>query len=153
MGARVAIAARRPEELTEAAAHLAQLGIEAQTIVTDLADFAGIPKLVDEVIGRLGEIDILVNNAGTTWGAPAESHPAEAWLKVINLNVNATFFLSQEVARRSMIPRRRGKIVNMASIAGLSGGLGLSTVAYNTSKAAIIHCTRSPSARDSFPRR
>jgi len=146
MGARVAITARKPDELNEAAGHLARLGIEAQTIATDLADLPAIPGLVDQVIGRLGDIDILVNNAGTTWGAPAESHPADAWRKVMTLNVDATFFLSQEVARRSMIPRRRGKIINMASIAGLSGGLGLTTVAYNTSKAAIIHCTRTLAA-------
>ena len=146
MGARVAIAARKADELQEAGAHLAQLGIEAQAIVADLADLAAIPKLVEQVAERLGDIDILVNNAGTTWGAPAETHPADAWHKVMTLNVDATFFLSQEVARRSMIPRRRGKIINMASIAGLSGGLGLSTVAYNTSKAAIIQCTRTLAA-------
>ena len=146
MGARVAITARKPDELNEAAAHLARLGIEAQTIAADLADLPAIPGLVDQVIGRLGDIDILVNNAGTTWGAPAESHPADAWRKVMTLNVDAMFFLSQEVARRSLIPRRRGKIINMASIAGLSGGLGLTTVAYNTSKAAIIHCTRTLAA-------
>jgi len=146
MGARVAITARKPDELKEAAARLARLGIEAQTIAADLADLSAIPGLVEQVTGRLGDVDILVNNAGTTWGAPAESHPADAWRKVMTLNVDAMFFLSQEVARRSLIPRRRGKVINMASIAGLSGGLGLTTVAYNTSKAAIIHCTRSLAA-------
>ncbi|MGH8314898.1 MAG: SDR family oxidoreductase [Steroidobacterales bacterium] len=146
MGARVAITARKPDALQEAAAHLARLGIEAQTIAADLADLSAIPGLVEQVTGRLGDIDVLVNNAGTTWGAPAESHPADAWRKVMTLNVDAMFFLSQEVARRSLIPRRRGKVINMASIAGLSGGLGMTTVAYNTSKAAIIHCTRTLAA-------
>jgi len=92
-------------------------------------------------------VDILVNNAGTTWGAPAEEHPPEAWHKVMNLNLNAIFFLSQEVGRRCMIPRRKGKIINMSSVAGLrADGSGMSTIAYNTSKAALLHFTRSLAA-------
>ncbi len=70
---------------------------------------------------HLGEIDILVNNAGATWGAPAEDHPLDAWDKVMNLNVRGIFLLTQAVGRASMIPRRTGRIINVASIAGLSG--------------------------------
>jgi gluconate 5-dehydrogenase len=99
--------------------------------------------MVDQVLAKHGTIDILVNNAGATWGAPAESHPAEAWNKVMNLNVNGLFFLTQEVAKRCMIPRRSGKIVNVASIAGLAGGVpGTTTIAYHTSKGAVINFTR-----------
>lgn len=146
MGARVAITARKPEELADAAGVLRRAGIDVQTFTSDLADLSGIPQLVEQVFAGIGDIDVLVNNAGTSWGAPAETHPADAWMKVMNLNVNATFFLSQAVARRSMIPRKRGKIINMASIAGLSGGIGMSTAAYNTSKAAVINLTRSLAA-------
>jgi NAD(P)-dependent dehydrogenase (short-subunit alcohol dehydrogenase family) len=147
MGARLAITARKSDELAEAAARLKRGGIEALTVTCDLAQLTGIPKLVDQVVSGLGNIDILVNNAGASWGAPAESHPADAWLKVMNLNVNATFFLSQEVARRCMIPRKAGRIINMASVAGLSGGSpDMTTVAYSTSKAAVINCTRSLAA-------
>ncbi|MFL6654765.1 MAG: SDR family oxidoreductase, partial [Sulfurifustis sp.] len=102
-----------------------------------------IPGVVAKVLGRFGTIDILVNNAGTTWGAPAEDHPAEAWHKVMNLNINAMFFLSQEVGRRCMIPKRAGKIINISSIAGLSGGgAEVHTIAYSTSKAAVLNFTR-----------
>jgi len=84
-----------------------------------------------------------VNNAGATWGSPAEDHPLEAWNKVMNLNVNALFLLTQAVAQRCMIPRRSGKIINIASVAGLAGGpVGTTTVAYCTSKAAVLNMTR-----------
>jgi NAD(P)-dependent dehydrogenase (short-subunit alcohol dehydrogenase family) len=92
---------------------------------------------------RLGHIDILVNNAGATWGAPAEDHPVEAWDKVMNLNIRSIFLLSQAVGKRSMIPRKYGRIINVASIAGLSGNPpGMQTIAYNTSKGAVVNFTR-----------
>jgi gluconate 5-dehydrogenase len=88
-------------------------------------------------------VDILVNNAGAAWSAPAESHPADAWNKVVNLNVNAVFFLTQEIGRRCMIPRKSGKVVNIASVAGLAGGPpGTTTIAYSTSKGAMLNFTR-----------
>jgi len=143
MGAKVAITARKQGELDEAKAHLEKLGIETLTIAGDLSKFETIPGMVDQVLKRFGTIDILVNNAGTTWGASAADHPAEAWHKVMNLNVNALFFLSQEVGKRVMIPRRSGKIINISSVAGLrANGPGMATPAYNTSKAAVLNLTR-----------
>lgn len=147
MGARVAITARKSAELEQAAAHLENLGIDALTLVNDLSKFDTIPGLVDQVVGGLGDIDILVNNAGATWGAPAEDYPAEGWHKVINLNVNGLFFLTQKVGKRCMIPKRAGKIVNIASVSGLSGNsLGVRTIAYNTSKGAVVNFTRALAA-------
>jgi gluconate 5-dehydrogenase len=85
----------------------------------------------------------LVNNAGASWGAPAEEHPVEAWDKVMNLNVRGYFILSQEVAKLSMIPRGKGRILNVASIAGLAGNPSeMKTIAYNTSKGAVVNFTR-----------
>ena len=69
-------------------------------------------------MSRLGEIDILVNNAGAAWGAPAEDHPLAAWDKVMNVNVRGYFLLSQMVAKQSMIKRKSGRIINVASISG-----------------------------------
>ena len=147
MGARIAITARKSAELEQAAAHLKELGIEALTIVNDLSKFDTIPGLVEQVVSGLGDIDILVNNAGATWGAPAEDYPAEGWHKVINLNINGLFFLTQAVGRRCMIPKRAGKIVNIASVSGLSGNsLGVGTIAYNTSKGAVVNFTRALAA-------
>jgi len=146
-GAKVAITARKQGELDEAKARLSGLGIETLTIAGDLSKFDTIPAMLQQALDRFGNIDILVNNAGTTWGAPAEDHPPEAWHKVMNLNLNAMFFLTQEVGRRCMIPKSRGSIINMASVAGLRAhGSGMTTIAYNTSKAAVLHFTRSLAA-------
>jgi NAD(P)-dependent dehydrogenase (short-subunit alcohol dehydrogenase family) len=143
MGARVAITARKQDELDAAAARLRKRDIDALTISADLSRLDTIPALVDQVLAKFDHVDILVNSAGATWGAPAEDYPAEGWHKVINLNLNATFFLTQQIGKRSMIPRRAGKIVNIASIAGLSGNPpGMATIAYNTSKAGLINFTR-----------
>lgn len=143
MGCRVVITARKADELAEASAHLQANGIDVLTLVNDLQQFDGIPGLIDDVLGKHGHIDILVNNAGASWGAPAEDYPDEAWHKVMNLNITAPFFLAREVGKRSMIARRAGKIINIASIAGLKGTpAGMNTIAYNTSKAAAINFTR-----------
>ncbi len=142
-GCRIALTARKADELSAAKESLATKGCEVHTVACDLSKLDRIPALVDEVGQHYGTIDILVNNAGATWGAPAESHPDEAWHKVIDLNVNAPFFLTREVGRRFMIPRRSGKVIVMASAAGLKGTRpGIHTISYNTSKAAVIHFAR-----------
>ncbi len=142
-GARVVISSRKAEDLEEATAQLQARGIDARWIAADCAQQASVQHLVDETLQRMGDIDILVNNAGAAWGAPAEDHPVEAWDKVMNLNVRGYFLLSQQVARRSMIARRSGAIINVASIAGLGGNpSAMKTIAYNTSKGAVINFTR-----------
>ena len=142
-GARVLLSARKAAELEAAVAALKARGIDADWIAADSSQPADIERLAASAIARLGHVDILVNNAGASWGAPAEDHPLEAWDKVMNLNVRAIFLLSQAIGKASMIPRRRGRIVNVASIAGFSGNAGaMKTVAYNTSKAAVINFTR-----------
>jgi gluconate 5-dehydrogenase len=147
LGVKIAITARKQGELDEAGARLSKQGVEALTIAGDLSKYDTIPAMVDKAVAKFGTIDILVNNAGATWGAPAEEYPPEAWHKVMNLNVNAMFFLSQDVGRRCMIPRKTGKIINMSSVAGLRAmGSGMTTIAYNTSKAAVLHLTRALAA-------
>jgi len=142
-GARVVVSARKAGELEAAVAALKARGVNAGWIAADSSLPAEVQRLADEAIATLGHVDILVNNAGATWGAPAEDHPLEAWDKVMNLNVRSIFLLSQAVGKASMIPRRRGRIVNVASIAGLAGNTGgMTTVAYNTSKAAVLNFTR-----------
>lgn len=147
MGAKVAISARKAGELADAKAQLEAKGIETLTIVNDLSKLDQIPGLVSAVLDRFGAIDILVNNAGATWGAPAEDYPDEAWRKVMTLNIDAMFFLSREVGKRSMIPRKSGRIINISSVAGLSGNPpAMTTIAYNTSKGADINFTRALAA-------
>lgn len=143
MGCRLAITARKPGELDEARVHLEKMGFDVLTVANDLSKADQIPGLVDQVLQRFGTIDVLVNNAGATWSAPATDYPDEAWRKVMGLNVDSVFFLSREVARRCMIPKGSGKIINIASVAGLRGSaVNVTTVAYHTSKAAVVNMTR-----------
>lgn len=149
MGARVALTARKADELEGAVAHLASLGIDSLAIACDLQQPQTVAPMVAKAVEGFGPIDILVNNAGATWGEAALDHPLEAWMKVINLNLTAMFLVSQEVGRRCMVPRRRGKIVNMASILGLVGSGSTSTpgtIAYNTSKGGVVNFTRTLAA-------
>ena len=144
MGANLALTARKADELAEAKAHLAGSGVEVLTVVNDLAKVDTVPAMVDAVMQKYGRIDILVNNAGATWGAAAEDYPMEAWKKVLDLNLNGTFAVTQEVGRRSMIPNKYGRIVVIASIAGLKGNPPgtLKVIAYNTSKGGLVNFTR-----------
>jgi gluconate 5-dehydrogenase len=149
MGARVAITARKAPELEEAAAGLRKLGIEALPLACDMAEPASIDPMVDRVAAELGPIDILVNNAGTTWGAATVEHPLEAWQKVVDLNLTSLFVTSQAVGRKCMVPRRSGKIINIASILGMVGAGDISrpgTIAYAASKGGVIAFTRSLAA-------
>jgi gluconate 5-dehydrogenase len=144
MGARVLLSARKAEELEQACAGLGSQGIDAGWIAADGAVDADVARLAEQAIERLGHVDILVNNAGATWGAPAEDHPVEAWDKVMNLNIRGVFLLTRAIGKASMIPRRYGRIVNVASIAGLLGNPPelMHTIAYNTSKGALVNFTR-----------
>jgi NAD(P)-dependent dehydrogenase (short-subunit alcohol dehydrogenase family) len=142
-GAKVMLSARKSSELEEAVAQLEAAGIDARWIAADCAAESDIHRLAEETMERMGDVDILVNNAGAAWGAPAEDHPVEAWDKVMNLNVRGYFLLSQHLAKKSMIPRKKGRIINVASIAGLGGNpKEMTTLAYNTSKGAVITFTQ-----------
>jgi NAD(P)-dependent dehydrogenase (short-subunit alcohol dehydrogenase family) len=112
-GARILLSSRKAADLEEAAADLQAKGIDTRWVAADASDPAQIRKVCDEAMQRLGQIDILVNNAGATWGAPAEDYPLEAW-----------------------------DIINIASIAGLSGSIDVKFVAYGTSKGAVVNFTR-----------
>ena len=148
MGARLVLSARKADELQSASARLIGQGIDAHWIAADSSNPQEIARLATDARAHLGEIDVLVNNAGASWGAAAEDHPLEAWDKIMNLNVRGIFLLTQAVGRASMIPRRSGRIINVASIAGLSGNAPgtMSTIAYNTSKGAVVNFTRTLAA-------
>ena len=146
-GARIMLSSRKAEDLEQAAAELQGAGIDARWIAADCAKEADIRHLADETLQRMGAVDILVNNAGAAWGSPAEDHPVEAWDKVMNVNIRGYFILSQHIAKHGMIARKSGRIINIASIAGLGGNpSGMQTIAYNTSKGAVINFTRALAA-------
>src|SRR5712675_2178905 len=123
-GARIVLSSRKAGDLKQAQEHLAGLGIKSDWIVADNAKDDDVKRLADEAIDKLGKVDILVNNAGATWGASTEDHPIEAWDKLMNLNIRSLFLLSQRIGKLSMIPNKYGRIINIASVAGLRGGIG-----------------------------
>jgi NAD(P)-dependent dehydrogenase (short-subunit alcohol dehydrogenase family) len=146
-GARIMLSSRKASDLEEATTELQAAGIDARWIAADCAKDEEINRLADETLQRMGDVDILVNNAGAAWGAPAEDHPTDAWDKVMNLNVRGYFLLAQRIAKKSMIGKQAGSIINIASIAGLGGNpSGMNTIAYNTSKGAVINFTRALAA-------
>jgi gluconate 5-dehydrogenase len=148
MGAKVAITARKKDELDEAVSHLRKNGIEAACYVCDMGKRDAIPPMAEEILKRFGKVEILVNNAGATWGAPAEDHTLEAWDKLVNLNLTGAFVLTQLIGKRSMIPAKWGRIINIASIAGLMGQDKriVRTLAYNTTKGGLVNFTRALAA-------
>ena len=157
-GAKIVLSSRKPSDLEKAAKALQDQGIDASWIAADCSIEAEVRRLGDESIEALGgKVDILVNNAGAAWGAAAEDHGVDAWDKIMNLNVRGYFILSQHIAKHSMIPNKDGKnrpgqgqggsIINVASIAGLGGNPpGFNTIAYNTSKGAVVNFTRTLAA-------
>ena len=144
MGARLAITARKKDELDSAVRHLNTQNIQASSFVCDIGKREAIAPVADEILGKLGRVDILVNNAGATWGAPAETHPLDAWDKLVNVNLSGLFALTQIVARKSMIPAKWGRIINVASVAGLLGQdpRFAATAAYTATKHGVIGLTR-----------
>ena len=144
LGARVALSARKKDELDEAVAHLKTRGVEASAWVCDLGKREQVAPLVDGLLGKLGKVDILVNNAGATWGAPAEDHPLEAWDKLVNLNLTGAFLLSQALAKKVMIPGKWGRILNVASVNGLFANDPrlVRTAAYVATKHGLVGLTR-----------
>lgn len=144
MGAQIAISARKTEELDEATSRLKKMNIQATPFVCDIGKREQVAPLADAVLKKFGKVDILVNNAGATWGSPAEDHPLEAWDKLVNVNLTGAFLLSQAIAKRSMIPNKWGRIINTASVAGLTASdpRVVRTVAYNATKHGLVGLTR-----------
>jgi gluconate 5-dehydrogenase len=144
MGATLALTARKKDELEHAVEHLRKLGVEAHAFACDVGKRDTLPAVFDQMLAKLGRVDILVNNAGAVWGAPAEDHPLEAWDKLISLNLVGTFVMSQQAAKKAMIPARHGRIVNVASVAGLyaSDPAVVRTVSYNATKHGVVGLTK-----------
>ncbi len=144
MGARLALTARKKDELDAAVAHLGGAGIEAHAWVCDIGRREMLPGVFDQMLAKLGRVDILVNNAGAVWGAPAEDHPLEAWDKLVNLNLIGGFIMAQQAAKKTMIPAKWGRIINVASVAGLSASdpAVVRTVSYNATKHGVIGMTK-----------
>jgi NAD(P)-dependent dehydrogenase (short-subunit alcohol dehydrogenase family) len=142
MGASLVLCARKKERCEQAAEELRTFGVQTLALACDVKDPARIQAAAAAAVQHFGRIDILINNAGTSWGAPAEDMTLEQWNKVLETNLTGTFLFSQAVGKL-MIAQRRGKIINIASVAGLRGSPpGFSAIGYSTSKAGVIMFTK-----------
>jgi len=127
-------------EVEATAGAISALGRKALAVVADVGDIDSIDRMARRVVGEFGGIDILVNNAGVTRRAYIMDLTEEDWDRIMRVNGKGVFFCLQRVARE-MIPRRRGVIINIASIAG-KGYAGTSNAIYAASKGAVISLTR-----------
>ena len=142
MGANVVLCARKKERCELAAQELRQLGVQTLALACDVKNPDQVRAVVDETIEKFGRLDILINNAGTAWGAPVEEMRLEHWNKVMETNLTGTFLFSQ-AAGRFMAPQLRGKIINIASVAGLQGApLEFQAIGYHASKGGVIAFTK-----------
>ncbi|MCC6176811.1 MAG: glucose 1-dehydrogenase [Chloroflexi bacterium] len=142
-GARVVVTARREEWLGSAKSELTAAGIAATAEVCDVTDEQQIERLAGAVVAREGSVDILVNAAGIAWGASPTEMPVERWRQVMEVNSGGVFLCCRAFGAR-MLQRGRGRIVNVASVAGLVGQAPavLDAVGYTASKGAVIALTR-----------
>ncbi len=142
MGANLVLCARKKERCQQAAEDLRKLGVKTLALACDVKNPADIHQVVDATMAQFGRIDILINNAGASWGAPVEEMRLEHWNKVIETNLTGTFLFSQAVGK-IMIGQRRGKIINIASVAGLRGSPPeFQAIGYHASKGGVIIFTK-----------
>ncbi|MGG4490704.1 SDR family oxidoreductase [Metabacillus idriensis] len=143
-GASLVLCSRKAAACEDVASRLrSEYGVKAIALSCDVTNSEDVKNAVKTALEEFGKIDILVNNSGATWGAPVQDMPLEAWNKVMNVNVTGTFLMSQE-AGKHMMKQKSGKIINIASVAGLGGTdpRYMDTIAYNTSKGAVITFTK-----------
>jgi gluconate 5-dehydrogenase len=142
VGANLVLCARKRERCERAAAELERFGVKTLALPCDVRKAEDIQSVVDRAVSEFGRIDILFNNAGTSWGAPVEEMKLEHWNKVIETNLTGTFLFSQ-AAGRVMTAQRRGKVINIASVAGLQGAPPeLQAIGYHASKGGVIAFTK-----------
>jgi gluconate 5-dehydrogenase len=141
-GARLVLCARRDEWLAPAVKEFRARGFTVEGALCDVSKAADVQAVVDQTVRTFGQVDILVNNAGISWGDEPETMPLEKWQKVIDVNLTGAFLFSQ-AAGREMLKRQSGRIINVASIAGLHASVnGPHYVGYAASKAGLMGLTR-----------
>ena len=141
-GGNLVLCARKKERCEQTAAELQRFGVKILPLGCDVRKADDIHSVVDRAVSEFGRIDILFNNAGTSWGAPVQEMKLEHWNKVLETNLTGTFLFSQ-AAGKHMIRQKRGKIINIASVAGLQGAPPeLQAIGYHASKGGVISFTR-----------
>jgi gluconate 5-dehydrogenase len=141
-GAKVALTGRRASYLDPTVAAFKEEGYDCFSVVADVSKAEDVEMTVRTVLEKYGQIDILVNNAGQTWGQNAEEMSLARWEMVLNTNLTGVFLMCQAVGKH-MIERKEGRIINLASVAGLRAGAteGVKMLGYSTSKGGVITLT------------
>jgi NAD(P)-dependent dehydrogenase (short-subunit alcohol dehydrogenase family) len=152
MGADLVLCARKQERCHQAAEELQQLGVKVIALGCDVKNPDSIQEMVEATLAQFGRIDVLINNAGISWGAPIEEMRLEDWNKVIETNLTGTFLCAQVVGKvmirqgrggNSASNNSAGKIINIASVAGLGGAPAeLPAIGYHASKGGVISFTK-----------
>ena len=143
VGAAVVVAARTRDAIEAVAMELRAAGGRAWAVSCDVTNLANVQALARAAETHLGHVDILVNNAGISHSAPLQKITLEDWNRILTVNATGTFLCTQAFLPR-MVERRWGRIVNIASVAGLGGGKYIA--AYSASKHAVVGFTRSAAA-------
>lgn len=142
-GAALMLCARREEWLTPAVTELRGRGFRVEGALCDVAKPQDVQTVVDRTVAAFGAVDILINNAGVSWGEAPEKMPLDKWQKVLDVNLTSAFVIGREAAKR-MIPRGRGKVINIGS---LTSTLARATVApYTVAKGGIKMLTQAMAA-------
>ena len=142
-GSNIVICSRKRENCEAAARDIEKLGVKSLGLAADVTKPVEVEAVKDATLKAFGRVDVLVNNAGRAWVATPEEMPLERWQQTMDLNINAPFICSQ-IFGREMIRAGKGKIINIASIAGLVGRnpRAYSSIVYGTSKGALVQFTR-----------
>ena len=142
-GADIILCARQLERCEQAARELEALGVRTAAMACDVSNPEQVRAVVESAVDQFKRIDVLVNSAGISWGAPAEDMRLADWHKVLETNLTGTFLFCQQVGK-VMMRQKSGKIINMASVAGLGGAPAevIQATAYHASKGAVITLTK-----------
>jgi NAD(P)-dependent dehydrogenase (short-subunit alcohol dehydrogenase family) len=141
-GASLMLCARRDEWLTPTVDAFRARGFTVEGMLCDVSKAADVQAVVDKTVSRFGKVDVLINNAGVTWAAEPEVLPLEKWQKVIDINLTGAFLFAQ-AAGRDMLKREWGRIINIASIAGMHASVnGPHYAPYAATKAGLIGLTK-----------
>lgn len=145
-GADVVVAELNPQTGQQTAREVQALGRRSIYIPTDVRQRASVYAMFEQAVQALGRVDILMNNAGITKWCPAEQVSEEEWRQVIDVNLNGVFFACQAAAKHMIERGGGGVITNIASMSGIIVNYPQEQASYNTSKAAVIHLTKSLAA-------
>src|SRR5215471_20915099 len=141
-GASLLLCARREQWLTPTVDEMRAKGFRVEGMLCDVSKPDDVRAVVDKTVKTFGKVDILINNAGVTWAAEPEEMPVDKWQKVVDINLTGAFLFAQ-AAGREMLKREWGRIINVASIAGMHASVnGPHYAPYAATKAGLIGLTR-----------